>query len=156
MSGFFLVADSPSRRLVQYRRVHGDTIGAVYIVDESVLGAAVDVMPFSEKTGIAATATGTVYEVPYLPDAGGVYFAAQPKSDALKDGKASATVEIKGGKAPYDRQWYKDGKQVVNVPAASDSLSVTEPGEYFCVATDADGVEAVSKAAVISEPEVNK
>lgn len=156
MSGFFLVADRPSRRLVQYRRVHGDTIGAVYIADESVLGAAVDAMPFSEKTGIAATATGTIYEVPYLPDAGGVYFSKQPEGRTGQKGERLVAVEIKGGKPPYQRQWYKDDKEIVNIPAASDVLEITEGGTYFCVATDADGVEAVSKAAVVSDPEVNK
>ncbi|MNH48099.1 hypothetical protein D3C79_1116890 [compost metagenome] len=56
-------------------------------------------------------------------------------------------VEAKAGKAPYAYQWYKDDKQVVNVPAAGASLTVTETGKYWCVVTDVDGAQAVSEAA---------
>lgn len=52
MSGFFMVTDVPSCRVVQYKRVTGYAEGVVHIADESTLGAPVDEMPFSDKTGI--------------------------------------------------------------------------------------------------------
>ena len=55
MPGFFTVTDVPSRRVVQYKRVSGSAEGAVYLEDESVLGKAVDEMPYSDKTGIAVS-----------------------------------------------------------------------------------------------------
>lgn len=148
MSGFFLVTDVPSRRVVQYKRsnIHfGDGPSFTYIEDESVLGASVDEMPYADKTGIASVG-GTLFEVPYLEDAGDVYFAVQPE-----DSEAGATliVSAKAGKAPYAFQWYKDDKQVVNVPDSHSELKAAEPGKYFCVVTDADGVQAVSKAAEV-------
>ena len=148
MSGFFTVTDIPARRVVQYKRVASAVDGAVYIDDESVLGDAVDVMPYSAKTGIAATATGTTYEVAYLADAGSVYFSTQPVDSVVG---ATLTVEAKGGTSPYSYQWYKDDKQVVNVPDTQGSLTVTETGKYWCVVTDADNVQAVSTAATVTE-----
>lgn len=90
-----------------------------------------------------------VYEVPYLPDAGDVYFAVQPQDAELKDDSAKLTVSIKAGKAPYSHQWYKDGQPVVNVPAVDGELTVTQAGKYFVKVTDAAGVEAVSKEATV-------
>lgn len=149
MSGFFTVTDITSRRVVQYKRVSSSPEGAVYIADESVLGDAVDSMPFSDKTGIAGSA-GTIYEVPYLDGAGNVYFSLQPV-----DGKVGSTLkaEVKAGTAPYSVKWYKDDMQVVNIPDSSLSLKVLEDGNYFLTVTDANGVQAVSKAAVVSAVE---
>lgn len=151
--GFFKVKDVPSRRVVQYSRVSGVGEGVVYIEDESVLGTPVDDMPFADKTGIALPAAGMFYEIPYLADAGDVYFSAQPQDVELADGSATITVEVKAGKAPYVLTWYKDGKEVVNVPGEALSLTVNVVGEYFVKVTDADGVGAVSKAAKVTEPE---
>ena len=149
MSGFFTVTDFPSRRVVQYKRVLSSPEGAVYIADESVLGDAVDAMPFSDKTGISGSA-GTTYEVPYLDGAGNVYFSLQPV-----DGKVGSTLkaEVKAGTAPYSVKWYKDDMRVVNIPDSSLSLKVLEAGNYFLTVTDANGVQAVSKAAVVSAAE---
>ena len=149
MAGFFTVTDVPSRRVVQYKRVSGSAEGAVYLEDESVLGKAVDEMPYADKTGIAVSSGGALFEVPYLPDAGDVYFAVQPQDAELKDGSAKLTVSVKAGKASYTYQWYKDGQPVVNVPAVDSELTVTRAGKYFVKVTDADGVEAVSKEATV-------
>ena len=149
MSGFFSVTDIPARRVVQYKRVSTPADGAVYLEDESVLGDAVDAMPFVDKTGLKVSAGGAVYEVPYLEDAGDVYFAVQPQDTKLKDGSAKLIVSVKAGKAPYSRQWYKDGQPVVNVPAVDGELTVTQAGKYFVKVIDAYGVEAVSKEATV-------
>lgn len=149
MSGFFSVTDVPARRVVQYKRASGSSDGAVYLEDESVLGDAVDTMPFADKTGIKSTAGGALYEVPYLEDAGDVYFAVQPEDAPLSSKAASLTATPKAGKAPYSVQWYKDDKQVINVPDGGEKLSASEPGKYWAVATDADGKTAVSKAAEV-------
>ena len=152
--GFFKVTDVPSRRVVQYARVSGSGENVVFIEDESVLGTPVDDMPFADKTGIALPAAGMLYEIPYLADAGDVYFSVQPKDTELTDGSATITVEVKAGKAPYTLTWYKeDGKEVVNVPEEALSLTVNAVGGYFVKVTDADGVEAVSKAAKVTKPE---
>lgn len=151
MMGFFKVTDVPSRRVVQYARVSGSGENVVFIEDESVLGTLVDDMPFADKTGIALPA-GMLYEIPYLADAGDVYFSVQPKDTELVDGSATITVEVKAGKAPYVLTWYKDGKEVVNAPEEALSLTVNAAGEYFVKVTDADGAEAVSKAAKVSKP----
>lgn len=147
MSGFFTVTDLPARRVVQYKRVSGSATGAVYVADESVLGDAVDAMPYADKTGIAISHGGTLFEVSYLADAGDVYFSTQPK-----DSKAGSilTAEAKAGTSPYIYQWYKDDKQVVNVPDGGASLKASEPGKYWVVVVDADGVTAVSAAAVVA------
>lgn len=147
MSGFFLVSDVPARRVVQYKRVSSTVEGAIYLADDSLLGTAVDAMPFVDKTGLGIAVGGTLYEVPYLPDAGAVYFAVQPVAEGGSDGKFVLSVKANAGKAPYTYQWYKDDKQVVNVPAAGASLTVAETGKYWCVVTDADGAQAVSEAA---------
>lgn len=147
--GFFKVSDIPARRVVQYKRVSGSAEGAVYLEDESVLGKAVDEMPYADKTGITVSSGGALFEVPYLEDAGDVYFAVQPLDTELKDGSAKLAVSVKAGKAPYSHQWYKDDKQVVNVPDGGEKLKVTEPGKYFAVVTDADGVQAFSRAAEV-------
>lgn len=147
--GFFKVSDIPARRVVQYVRVSGHGENVVYIEDESVLGSPVDEMPFADKTGIPVPAAGMVFEVEYLPDAGDVYFATQPRDTELKDGSAKLTVSVKAGKAPYSHQWYKDGQPVVNIPAVDGELTVTQAGKYFVKVTDADGVEAVSKEATV-------
>ena len=147
--GFFKVSDIPSRRVVQYKRVSGSAEGAVYLEDESVLGKAVDEMPYADKTGIKVSSGGALFEVPYLEDAGDVYFAVQPLDTELKDGSAKLAVSVKAGKAPYSHQWYKDGQPVVNVPAVDGELTVTQAGKYFVKVTDADGVEAVSKEATV-------
>ena len=149
MAGFFLVTDVPSRRVVQYKRVSGSAEGAVYLEDESVLGKAIDEMPYADKTGIAVSSGGALFEVPYLEDAGDVYLAKHPADTALKDGSAKLIVSVKAGKAPYSHQWYKDGQPVVNVPAVEGELTVTQAGKYFVKVTDADGVEAVSKEAEV-------
>lgn len=147
--GFFKVSDIPARRVVQYVRVSGHGENVVYIEDESVLGSPVDEMPFADKTGIPVPAAGMVFEVDYLPDAGDVYFAVQPQDAELKDGSAKLTVSVKGGKPGYDYTWYKDGKEVVNIPYTEGALTVTQPGKYFAKVIDADGVEAVSKEATV-------
>lgn len=147
--GFFKVSDIPARRVVQYVRVSGHGENVVYIEDEAVLGSPVDEMPFADKTGIPIPAAGMVFEVEYLPDAGDVYFAVQPQDTELKDGSAKLTVSVKAGKAPYAHQWYKDGQPVVNIPAVDGELTITQAGKYFVKATDADGVEAVSKEAEV-------
>lgn len=149
MAGFFTVTDVPSRRVVQYKRVSGSAEGAVYLEDESVLGKAVDEMPYADKTGIAVSSGGALFEVPYMADAGDVYFAVQPHDTELKDGSASISVTVKGGKPGYDYTWYKDGKEVVNIPYTEGSLTVTQAGKYFAKVIDADGVEAVSKEATV-------
>ncbi|QQO87380.1 hypothetical protein FGMODNKE_00049 [Salmonella phage vB_SenS_ER16] len=151
--GFFKVKDIPSRRVVQYSRVSGSSENVVFIEDESVLGTPVDDMPFADKTGIVLPAAGMLYEIPYLADAGDVYFSVQPQGVELADGSATITVEVKAGKAPYALTWYKDGKEVVNVPEEALSLTVNVVGEYFVKVTDADGVGAVSKAVKVTEPE---
>lgn len=147
--GFFKVSDIPARRVVQYVRVSGHGENVVYIEDESVLGSPVDEMPFADKTGIPIPAAGMVFEVEYLPDVGDVYFAVQPQDAELKDGSAKLTVSVKGGKPGYDYTWYKDGKEVVNIPYTEGALTVTQPGKYFAKVIDADGVEAVSKEATV-------
>ena len=53
MSGFFEVTDVPERRVVQYKRVSSSGSNVVYIADESILGAALDEMPYADKTGLA-------------------------------------------------------------------------------------------------------
>ena len=146
MSGFFTVTDMPARRVVQYKRVSGSVDGAVHIDDESVLGVAVDAMPYADKTGIAISAGGTLFEVPYLADAGDVYLSLQPVDLAVGD---MLTVEAKAGAAPYVYQWYKDDKQVVNVPDGGASLKASEPGKYWAVVTDAAGGSAVSQAVEV-------
>lgn len=151
--GFFKVTDVPSRRVVQCARVSGSGENVTYVEDESVLGTPVDEMPYADKTGIALSAAGMLYEIPYLADAGDVYFSVQPQGTELVDGSAIITVEVKAGKAPYALTWYKDGKEVVNAPEEASSLMVNAVGEYFVKVTDADGVEAVSKAAKVTKPE---
>lgn len=151
MSGLFLVTDIPARRVVQYRRTSAtNSEGAVYVADESTLGAPVDAMPYADKTGLTATTGGMLFEVPYLADAGDVYVSTQPKDAEYSGTAIKLTAAAKAGKSPYTWQWYKDDKQVVNVPASGSALSVTEPGNYFAVVTDSNGVEAVSKAAAVT------
>lgn len=147
MAGFFMVTDVPSRRVVQYKRVTGYVEGVVHIADESILGAPVDEMPFADKTGIGVAAGGILFEVPYLPDAGKVYFAVQPEDS---EAGAKLTAEAKAGAAPYTYQWYKDDKQVVNVPDGGGELVASETGRYWVVVTDAGGEQAVSRAAVVA------
>lgn len=151
MAGFFTVTDVPSRRVVQYKRVSHSGEGVTYVSDEAILGDPVNEMPYADKTGLAVTSSyfGMVYEVPYLPDAGDVYFAVQPQDTELKDGRANLTVSVEAGKAPYSHQWYKDGQPVVNIPSVDGELTVTQAGKYFVKVTDADGVEAVSKEATV-------
>ena len=151
MAGFFLVTDLPARRVVQYKRVSHSGDGVTYVSDEAILGDPINEMPYADKTGLAVTSSyfGMVYEVPYLPDAGDVYFAVQPQDTELKDGSAKLTVSVKAGKAPYSHQWYKDGQPVVNIPAVDGELTVTQAGKYFVKVTDADGVETVSKEATV-------
>lgn len=151
MAGFFLVTDIPARRVVQYKRVSHSGEGVTYVSDEAILGDPINEMPYADKTGLAVTSSyfGMVYEVPYLPDAGDVYFAVQPLDTELKDGSAKLIVSVKAGKAPYSHQWYKDGQPVVNIPAVDGELTVTQAGKYFVKVTDADGVEAVSKEAEV-------
>lgn len=151
--GFFKVQDVPARRVVQYSRVSGSAENVVYIEDESVLGAPVDEMPYAAKTGIPIPAAGMVFEVEYLEDAGDVYFAVQPEDAQLGSTATTLTATPKAGKAPYTVQWYKDDKQVVNVPDGGEKLKVTEAGKYWAVVTDADGVQAVSKAAEVTAKE---
>lgn len=146
MAGFFQEFDVPHQRVVLYTRVTAPGPNVVYFEDESVLGETTDKMTdVSGKTGIAAPSVGINYSVPYLPDAGGVYFAEHPKDTELKDGNAKLTVTVKAGKPGYALQWYKDGKEVVNIPDTFGELTVSQPGKYFVLVRDADGVEAVSK-----------
>ncbi|ECS0213240.1 hypothetical protein F2T63_11290 [Salmonella enterica] len=152
--GFFKVRDIPARRVVQYSRVSGSAENVVYIEDESVLGAPVDEMPFAAKTGIPVPAAGMVFEVEYLEDAGDVYFAVHPEDAQLGSTTTALTATPKAGKSPYTIQWYKDDKQVVNVPDGGEKLKVTEAGKYWAVVTDADGAQAVSKAAEVKAKEV--
>lgn len=146
---FFKVKDVPSRRVVQYARVasHGEDV--IWLEDVSVLGDPVDEAPFAEKTGLSS-AGGMLYEVSYLPDSGDVYFSAQPESAKLaKGGSVTLHVEVKAGKAPYSFRWFREGKEVVSASDVEGELTVAQPGSYFCAVTDADGAEAVSKAAAV-------
>lgn len=147
MAGFFLVTDVPQRRVVQYKRVAGHADGVVYVADESVLGDPVDAMPFASLTGVAQVEGHILFEVPYLPDAGAVYFATQPEDAAVGD---TITVTAKAGKAPHTFQWYRDDKQVVNVPDSAGELVAACAGKYWVVVTDADGVQAVSRAVTVA------
>ncbi|EEH8063280.1 hypothetical protein G3R67_003419 [Salmonella enterica subsp. enterica serovar Agona] len=150
MAGFFTVTDVPARRVVQYKRVSAsEGANVIYIEDEKVLGNPINEMPFADKTGIAVMSGGSLYEVPYLEDAGDVYFAVQPEDAQLGSTATTLTATPKAGKAPYSVQWYKDDKQVVNVPDGGEKLKVTEAGKYWAVVTDAGGVQAVSKAAEV-------
>jgi hypothetical protein len=146
MPGFFMVTDVPERRVVQYKRVTAPGAAVVFLEDETVLGKPVDDMPFADKTGIGVSGGGVLFEVPYLPDAGSVYFAVQPEDSEVG---ATLTATAKAGKAPYTYQWYKDDKQVVNVPDGGGELVVSEPGRYFAVVADAEGVQAVSRAVTV-------
>lgn len=152
MSGFFLVTDLPARRVVQYKRVSHTGDDVIYIEDESILGDPINEMPYAKKTGLAVTSGyfGMLYELPYLPGAGDVYFSTQPADAVLTDGKAKLTAEAKAGTAPYSYQWYKDGLPVVNIPAVDGELTVTQVGKYFVKVTDANGAEAVSKEASVA------
>lgn len=147
MAGFFTVTDVPARRVVQYRRVSDGSSSAVYIADETLLGAAVDSMPFADKTGIAAGSTGTLYEVPYLADVGDVYFAVQPAAVSVG---GTLKAEAKAGTAPYAYQWYKDDQLVINVPATEGALVAAAAGKYWCVVTDAAEGSAVSEAVEVA------
>lgn len=144
--GFFKVSDIPARRVVQYVRVSGHGENVVYIEDESVLGSPVDEMPFADKTGIPIPAAGMVFEVEYLPDAGDVYFAVQPQDSNIGD---VLSVTVKAGKEPYAYSWFKDGIRVIDLSTAANKCTATQPGKYFVLVNDADGVEAVSKEAEV-------
>ena len=146
MSGFFQVTDVPERRVVQYKRVNAPGVGVVFLDDETVLGAPVDDMPYADKTGIGVSGGGVLFEVPYLPDAGKVYFSVQPEDCGVG---AALKVEAKAGTAPYTYQWYKDDKRVMNVPDGGDWLLASEVGSYWVVVTDAGGEQAVSKAVTV-------
>ena len=146
MSGFFQVTDVPERRAVQYKRVNAPGVGVVFLEDETVLGESVDDMPFADKTGIGVSGGGVLFEVAYLPDAGSVYFAVQPEDAEVG---ATLTATAKAGAAPYGYQWYKDDKQVVNVPDGGGELVASEPGQYFVVVTDDAGGQAFSRAVTI-------
>jgi Penicillin-Binding Protein C-terminus Family. len=148
MAGFFTVTDVPARRVVQYKRVAHSGDDVVYVSDEGILGDPINEMPYADKTGLAVTSGyfGMVYEVPYLEDAGDVYFATQPEDS---EAGATLTAAAKAGTGPYSYQWYKDDKQVVNVPDGGASLKASEPGKYWVVVTDAAGGSAVSRAATV-------
>lgn len=150
MSGFFLVTDIPQRRVVQYKRISHSGDGVRFVDDESALGQSVDEMPYADKTGIAIAGGGTIYEVPYLADAGDVYFSKQPANSSVGD---TLTAIAKSGTAPYVWQWYKDDKQVVNVPTTEGKLVAADAGDYFCVVTDANGIQAYSQVAHVTEDE---
>ena len=100
-------------------------------------------MPYADKTGIGVSGGGVLFEVPYLPDAGRVYFAVQPEDCAVG---ATLTATAKAGQAPYTFQWYRDDKQVVNVPESQGELVAGVAGSYWVGVTDAGGEQAVSKA----------
>jgi len=148
MSGFFTVVDVPARRVVQYKRVAHSGDDVIYVSDEGILGDPINEMPYADKTGLAVTSGyfGMVYEVPYLEDAGDVYFATQPVDSAVG---STLSAEAKAGAGPYAYQWYKDDKQVVNVPDGGASLNASEPGKYWVVVTDAAGGYAVSQAVEV-------
>jgi len=133
-------------------------MNVIYIQDEKVLGDPINEMPFADKTGLAVTSSfsGMIYKVPYLEDAGDVYFATQPEDAQLGSTATTLTATPKAGKAPYTVQWYKDYKQVVNVPDGGEKLKVTEAGKYWAVVTDADGKQAVSKAAEVKPKEASE
>lgn len=148
MSGFFTVTDVPSRRVVQYKRVAHSGEDVIYIQDESILGDPINEMPYADKTGLAVTSGyfGMLYELPYLPDAGDVYFSGQPA-----DGEAGDLVSAmaKGGAEPYAYQWFYNGQMVVDLSTPAYALKANKPGKYFVKVTDANGVEAVSKEAEV-------
>ena len=146
MSGFFQVTDVPERRVVQYKRVQAPTVGVVFLEDESVLGSPVDDMPYSDKTGIGVSVGGVLFEEPYLPDIGKVYFSVQPEDCAVGE---TLTATAKAGNEPYTYQWYRDDKQVVNVPESQGELVAGVAGKYWVVVTDAVGDQAVSKAVTV-------
>lgn len=145
MSGFFQVTDVPERRVVRYQRVNAHGVGVVFIDDETALGAPVDDMPYADKTGIGVSG-GVLFDVPYLPDAGKVYFAVQPEDCAAGE---TLTATAKAGTAPYTYQWYRDDKQVVNVPEHPGELVAGVAGKYWVVVTDSGGEQAVSKAVTV-------
>lgn len=146
MSGFFQVTDAPERRVVRYQRVTAPGAGVVFLADETVLGAPVDDMPYADKTGIGVSGGGVLFEVPYLPDVGKVYFSVQPEDCAVGE---TLTATAKAGQAPYTYQWYRDDKQVVNVPESQSDLVAGVAGQYWVVVTDAVGDQAVSKAVTV-------
>ena len=146
MSGFFQVTDFPDLRVVRYRRVQAPSVGVVFLEDESVIGAPVDDMPYADKTGISVSGGGVLFEAPYLPDVGKVYFSAQPEDCAVGD---TLTATAKAGNEPYTYQWYRDDKQVVNAPESQGELVAGVAGKYWVVVTDAVGDQAVSKAVTV-------
>jgi hypothetical protein len=146
MPGFFMVTDVPERRVVQYKRVAAPGAAVVFLEDETIMGKPVDDMPFADKTGIGVAAGGVLYEVPYLTDAGPVYFAKHPEDAEVG---ATLTATAKAGASPYRYQWYKDDKQVVNVPDGGGGLVASEPGRYFVVVTDVEGAQVVSRAVTV-------
>lgn len=146
MSGFFQVTDVPDRRVVRYQRVNAPGVGVVFLEDETVLGKPVDDMPYADKTGISVSGGGVLFEVPYLPGIGKVYFSAQPEDCAVGE---TLTATAKAGQAPYTYQWYRDDKQVVNVPESQGELVAGVAGKYWVVVTDAVGDQAVSKAVTV-------
>jgi hypothetical protein len=149
MPGFFMVTDVPERRVVQYKRVTAPGVAVVFLEDETALGRPVDDMPFADKTGIGVSGGGVLFEVAYLPDAGAVYFAVQPEDAEVG---ATLTATARAGATPYRYQWYKDDKQVVNVPDGGGELVASEPGEYFVVVSDAGGAQAFSRAVTVMGP----
>lgn len=146
MSGFFQVNDVPERRVVQYRRVNAPSVGVVFLEDETVLGEPVDDMPYANKTGISVSGGGVLFEVPYLPEIGKVYFSVQPEDRAVGE---TLKATAKAGNEPYTYQWYRDDKQVVNVPESQGELVAGVAGKYWVVVGDAAGDQAVSKAVTV-------
>lgn len=63
------------------------------------------------------------------------------------DGEYNLSVEVKGGKGPYQYKWYM-GSECVGTGA---SINVDKSGYYFCIITDSAGREVVSNVVSVGK-----